>query len=660
MRFFSALRGTIESIFSLGLGGPQLKNNAAVIESRNATDAGYVVHRGANAVSGNDFLTFQQMGPVGGTIAPVATAAALSAIDTATLTTDTSCWVQSFDAEFDLSTTSTATVQTGVVVATLSGTGRWLRRVVPSYKWQAQADWYFNDSVGNDEYDGTATAHGAGLIGPLKTWGEYIRRTGMVLTVPTIFHIPATNPPADIPNLNFTIQQAGSFSIIGTRSAALVSGTFTAVTALNRAANVPWSVTDGAIADWTPYVGKLGVITGGTRAGAVFWIAKRTAATVARISPLATYPSDGSPVTLVTPTAGDPYSIFDLPAITLNTLTCVGGELLYYNILENIDLRGNTTGTQLSIDGDHNCYVTLSSCIATNATPSGPTVTFQASKIAGVLSDVIGGFVNYEACLHTATVAAHGGIANFRLDSLAQGCALFSSRGGPVITDNCCAFDSPDYGVRASRGGAVECKNGFIYGSGNTTYGLAADNGTFVYLTKPTITGTLADALIGLVAKPWAQVPYTSLDTLAQVSLSGTTAPLVEQATLAAAQHVVSLVKGSAVTTTQMPAGSGDYVIYIADAATAPTGTAGQRPVGGGSMYSQAGAGKWCGSSGTITTFGPAEPHCPRCGMDYAVEHQNAAYAARPYFAACWHCLANALTRMGIDESEYMIPRKGA
>ena len=40
----------------------------------------------------------------------------------------------------------------------------------------------------------------------------------------------------------------------------------------------------------------------------------------------------------------------------------------------------------------------------------------------------------------------------------------------------------------------------------------------------------------------------------------------------------------------------------------------GSNPSGGGYMYAEAGAGKWRGSSGTITTFGPVEPHCPDCG----------------------------------------------
>ncbi len=81
MSFFKKLAGTIETLFAFGIGGPQLKNNAAVLESRNATDTGFVKHRGADAVAGNDFVTYQQL-PAGGIPGPVTeirTAIALAA-----------------------------------------------------------------------------------------------------------------------------------------------------------------------------------------------------------------------------------------------------------------------------------------------------------------------------------------------------------------------------------------------------------------------------------------------------------------------------------------------------------------------------------------------------------------------------------------------------
>lgn len=82
--------------------------------------------------------------------------------------------------------------------------------------------------------------------------------------------------------------------------------------------------------------------------------------------------------------------------------------------------------------------------------------------------------------------------------------------------------------------------------------------------------------------------------------------------------------------------GGGKGVVFHANAATDPT----TNPTGGGIMYASAGAGKWRGSSGTVTTFGPAEPHCPVCHSDFGVEYESPRYG---YLALCLHCLGQEL-----------------
>lgn len=74
----------------------------------------------------------------------------------------------------------------------------------------------------------------------------------------------------------------------------------------------------------------------------------------------------------------------------------------------------------------------------------------------------------------------------------------------------------------------------------------------------------------------------------------------------------------------------------IGNVASAPA----SNPVGGGILYAEAGAGKWRGSSGTVTTFGTAEPHCPECGADFMTEHENPKYG---YLAVCLKCLADEI-----------------
>lgn len=87
-----------------------------------------------------------------------------------------------------------------------------------------------------------------------------------------------------------------------------------------------------------------------------------------------------------------------------------------------------------------------------------------------------------------------------------------------------------------------------------------------------------------------------------QICLNGTTTVQIEAAEVVSGNAVVALVRGSALTSTQMPANTGNGVVYIANAGTAPTANA----VSGGILYCEAGALKYRGTGGTITTLGAA------------------------------------------------------
>lgn len=95
--------------------------------------------------------------------------------------------------------------------------------------------------------------------------------------------------------------------------------------------------------------------------------------------------------------------------------------------------------------------------------------------------------------------------------------------------------------------------------------------------------------------------------------------------------------------------GSGDKVTFVPNAATVPT----TNPTGGGILYASAGAGKWRGSSGTVTTFAPADPHCPNCGRDFALEWSNDTHDE--HHAVCFPCLVDALAAIGVDIGRFSI-----
>jgi len=93
---------------------------------------------------------------------------------------------------------------------------------------------------------------------------------------------------------------------------------------------------------------------------------------------------------------------------------------------------------------------------------------------------------------------------------------------------------------------------------------------------------------------------------------------MLEVAEVVLGKRIVSLCKTTPVTSTEMPSGTGDQVIFIANgtaptssgapaAATAPTYvTATTPPVGGGVLFVESGALKYCGTAGTITTLAVA------------------------------------------------------
>lgn len=86
--------------------------------------------------------------------------------------------------------------------------------------------------------------------------------------------------------------------------------------------------------------------------------------------------------------------------------------------------------------------------------------------------------------------------------------------------------------------------------------------------------------------------------------------------------------------------GSGQGVIGIANASTVPT----TNPTGGHVVYVEAGALKGRGSSGTITTIAAAEPHCPKCDHDFALEWENERTGK---LSVCVWCLSEALEKLG-------------
>ncbi len=78
---WSKIRGTVETIFQIGLAGPQVKNNAGVVEMRDPTDAIFVITRGAAPVGNDDYTTklYVDNGTAGGVVREIRLAIGTSA-----------------------------------------------------------------------------------------------------------------------------------------------------------------------------------------------------------------------------------------------------------------------------------------------------------------------------------------------------------------------------------------------------------------------------------------------------------------------------------------------------------------------------------------------------------------------------------------------------
>lgn len=196
--------------------------------------------------------------------------------------------------------------------------GTWSRTSYADSSWESQDTWYIDPVSGSDENSG------ADALNAIKTHAELEARTEFINNDRTIYYL--NQPPASDRINIFAKIRANSevtfmFPLViykGFRNT-LISSTFTSVTDVNRAAATPEAtlITDSTIPSFTPYVGKMIVITSGASAGAIAWIAKGISANTARITPF----YDTTLLTTVAlPSPGDSYqicSLLELPTVMI-------------------------------------------------------------------------------------------------------------------------------------------------------------------------------------------------------------------------------------------------------------------------------------------------------------------------------------------------------
>lgn len=224
----------------------------------------------------------------------VATIADLSLADTTSLETDATAKVASLKGtEWRLDKASAATVD-GITCVAANGGGRWFRNQTTVTAYLAYDKWYFDNINGNDENAGNLD------ISPIKTFAEFNRRIGSGNLLPgavsnalgsplnlVTLNLLSNMPASDKFEVNAKILNNALFAVVGnalpTATGGTNTGTFTAVTAQNRATNTQWSVTDATIT-WANHIGKSLVVTAGPNIGMVATIEADLGAGVAAVS----------------------------------------------------------------------------------------------------------------------------------------------------------------------------------------------------------------------------------------------------------------------------------------------------------------------------------------------------------------------------------------
>lgn len=384
-----------------------------------------------------------------------------------------------------------------------------------------QTAWFIDPVSGNNANDGLTSGTA------IQTDAERQRRVGLIwnivadTTVTYLNNVPATDPCV----FNFTLGTNGVLRIKGT-PATNYSGTFSAVTDMNRATQ-----TASAVTDVTMGAGRTGQrvrATSGAAINSIAWLDRDFGAGVYRTSPwgianLAASPIPGNP----TATNVDATNTF-----VVETLTTIG-----YLSINNLSAQ---YGGALSVNGSQivvsDLSLTQSDVVfsmqpvgsVTNAPfvygcrvhPPANAAMAQCYIDTGVIHASAGPTVAYFGCLvRGRPTFQNGTVAFVDYDTLfsQSGNNGFRVRyGGVARIGSAAVFDAGSDAVLIEDGEA-RCDvflsgADLLWGTGNGAHGIRVRSGGKVtYVTKPTVAGSVPgtnDTNVGNLVKTYAQIPF--------------------------------------------------------------------------------------------------------------------------------------------------------
>lgn len=383
-----------------------------------------------------------------------------------------------------------------------------------------QEAWAVDADDGDDGGPGTPAQ-------PLRTLAELARRwAGRVLSpsIATATITLAGTFPTEVFALPDVYIGRGQTVIVRPASLTEVAnGTITTYTA-----RVPASNTAATILADISFAGLAQArirITSGPSAGATAWIGKDLGANTCRVG---AFQREGTPLT---PANGSTFVVETYPtAVGGVAFAFAGGGVVR---VEDLDIRNISIGqghyllgSGLGLFGASALFgggSQLYRCILSGASNSGSRW-YYGANFTGCCSttSLVWAVGQFSLQGHTffsrwevresASVVANG--PYLTLESISSGSVALVqlSVGNILYAVDIEVFDCTSRGqgflLDGSYVGAFDARS--VYGSGNTLPSAIQcySGSSWIYTTKPTITGTVQDTLVGGTAKTWAAIPY--------------------------------------------------------------------------------------------------------------------------------------------------------